>query len=162
MSSHLNEDGKFQSDKYPACPPGKVPLSVDDATAQDLLWRYAQRRRSVDVQFSDDLESALRSAGYVESTVNSVGRSRVKCELTNEQLRFDSHESLMACAGTMAEELLTLRSFVASIKDSTQSIVAEVVEQTLPNLDRWSYGSKHPDTVAVADYISKRVADRLP
>jgi hypothetical protein len=57
-------DGKFQSDKYPTCPPGKVPLSVEDESAQDLLWEYAQRRREVDAEFSVDLEAALRTAGY--------------------------------------------------------------------------------------------------
>lgn len=57
-------DGQFQSDKYPACPPGKVPLSVKDPTAQDLLWEYAQRRRLVDLEFADDLEFALRETGY--------------------------------------------------------------------------------------------------
>ncbi len=64
MGAHLI-DGEFQSDKYPTCPRGKVPLSVKDKTAQDLLWTYAQRRRSVDAEFSDDLEEALRLAGYV-------------------------------------------------------------------------------------------------
>lgn len=64
MGAHINKDGLFQSDKYPTCPPGKVPLSVKDRTAQDLLWQYAQRRRAVDAEFSDDLETALRTAGY--------------------------------------------------------------------------------------------------
>ena len=64
MGSHLLADGKFQSDKYPTCPPGKVPLSVEDPMAQDLLWAYAQRRRSIDAEFSEDLETALRTAGY--------------------------------------------------------------------------------------------------
>lgn len=64
MSSHI-VDGEFQSDKYPTTPRGKVPLSVKDPTAQDLLWQYAQRRRVVDSEFSDDLEVALRTAGYV-------------------------------------------------------------------------------------------------
>ena len=41
MGSHINEKGEFQSDKYPTCPPGKVPLSVKDKMAQDLLWIYA-------------------------------------------------------------------------------------------------------------------------
>lgn len=62
MGSHLI-DGKFQSDKHPTTPPGKVPLSVEDPTAQDLLWEYAQRRRSVDAELAD-LEAALRIAGY--------------------------------------------------------------------------------------------------
>ncbi len=63
MSSHLI-DGEFQSDKYPTTPRGKVPLSVKDVTAQDLLWEYAQRRRVVDAEFSGDLETALKAAGY--------------------------------------------------------------------------------------------------
>lgn len=62
MGSHI-VNGQFQSDKYPTCPPGKVPR-VKDTTAQDLLWEYAQRRRAVDAEFSADLEAALRSAGY--------------------------------------------------------------------------------------------------
>lgn len=63
MGAHI-VDGQFQSDKYPTCPPGKVPLSVKDPSAQDLLWQYAQRRRSVDPEFAADLETALRAAGY--------------------------------------------------------------------------------------------------
>lgn len=69
MGAHINKDGQFQSDKYPTCPPGKVPLSVKDPTAQDLLWEYAQRRRSVDAEFSEDLESALRAAGFIPPKV---------------------------------------------------------------------------------------------
>ena len=62
MGHHLI-DGEFQSDKYPTTPRGKVPLSVRDEMAQDLLWEYARRRRRIDSEFSDDLESALRAAG---------------------------------------------------------------------------------------------------
>lgn len=62
---HINPEGEFQSDKYPTCPPGKVPLSVNDPTAQDLLWQYAQRRRVVDAEFADDLEWALLDVGFV-------------------------------------------------------------------------------------------------
>lgn len=64
MGTHLDKDGKFQSDKYPECPAGKVPLSVKDPMAQDLLWEYARRRRPKDGEFSEDLETALRAAGY--------------------------------------------------------------------------------------------------
>lgn len=66
MGAHL-VNGRFQSDKYPTTPPGKVPLSVSDPMAQDLLWEYAQRRRPVDAEFSDDLETALRASGYEPS-----------------------------------------------------------------------------------------------
>lgn len=63
---HINRDGRFQSDKYPSCPPGKVPLSTRDPMAQDLLAEYARRRRVVDEDFSADLEACLRADGYRE------------------------------------------------------------------------------------------------
>jgi hypothetical protein len=69
MGDHII-DGEFQSDKYPTCPRGKVPLSVKDPTAQDLLWSYAKRRRSVDAEFADDLEAALLAAGYQPISIN--------------------------------------------------------------------------------------------
>lgn len=66
--------GKFQSDKYPTCPAGKVPLSVTDPTAQDLLWVYAHRRRAVDPQFADDLQACLKAAGFtVETDIMRMG-----------------------------------------------------------------------------------------
>ncbi len=61
--SHL-VDGEFQSDKYPETPRGFVPLKLTDPMAQDLLWKYAERRREVDSQFSNDLQQALRLRGY--------------------------------------------------------------------------------------------------
>lgn len=64
VNTHIDEDGKFQSDKYPTCPPGKVPLSIEDPMAQDLLWEYAQRRRKVDEDFSVAVETCLHKAGY--------------------------------------------------------------------------------------------------
>jgi hypothetical protein len=57
-------DGDFQSDKYPTTPRGKVPLSTKDPMAQDLLLEYARRRRSVDADFADALEAALRTHGF--------------------------------------------------------------------------------------------------
>jgi hypothetical protein len=63
MGSHLI-DGEFQSDKYPTCPRGKVPLSCKDPKAQPHLWDYAEDHRDVDAEFSDDVQAALRIAGY--------------------------------------------------------------------------------------------------
>lgn len=63
MGSHLM-NGQFQSDKYPATPTGFVPLKCTDRDAQDLLWLYAQRHRARDPEFSTDLETALRNAGF--------------------------------------------------------------------------------------------------
>jgi hypothetical protein len=77
MGSHLIEGKFFQSDKYPSTPRGKVPLSVNDPTAQDLLWEYAQRRRTVDAEFSADLEEALRIAGYKPATKLKIDRHKL-------------------------------------------------------------------------------------
>jgi hypothetical protein len=63
MGVHLI-DGQFQSDKYPTTPRGKVPLSTRDPMARDLLAEYSRRRRSVDAEFSDDLDEALRLDAY--------------------------------------------------------------------------------------------------
>ena len=63
MGSHII-DGEFQSDKYPTCPRGKVPLSVKDKDAQDLLWEYARRHESRDEEFSRDVRASIVDAGY--------------------------------------------------------------------------------------------------
>ncbi len=74
MGEHLIDD-KFQSDKYPECPAGKVPLSTEDPDAQPLLWLYAQRRRPKDPEFSADLEEALRLSGYDPDDIDWTTKS---------------------------------------------------------------------------------------
>lgn len=64
MGTHII-GGVFKSDKYEWSPPGFVPLKLTDPMAWDPLWAYAQARRSVDSEFSDDLEAALVTAGFV-------------------------------------------------------------------------------------------------
>lgn len=64
MSGHI-VNGQFKSDKYSWSPPGFVPLKLTDRSAHELLWEYAQRRREVDAEFSDDLERSLRAVGFV-------------------------------------------------------------------------------------------------
>ena len=66
-----------------------------DTLAQDLLYIYAQRRRSVDAEFSDDLEAALVTAGYTPPT--SIGHLRARAQIT-ETIKHDldgKGESLM-------------------------------------------------------------------
>lgn len=88
MGAHLI-NGQFQSDKYPTCPAGKVPLSVNDETAQDLLWQYAQRRRAVDAEFAADLEAALIAAGFDPATY-----VRAAAQLSNGEVRVWNPASL--------------------------------------------------------------------
>ena len=67
MEAHII-DGQFQSDKYPNCPRGLVPFKVTDRMAQDLLWEYANRRRSIDETFAANLRRLLLDAGYKPGT----------------------------------------------------------------------------------------------
>jgi len=71
MGSHLI-DGQFQSDKYPTTPRGFVPLKTTDRDAQPVLWAYAQVHRARDQEFSADLETALRNAGFVPPVTKKV------------------------------------------------------------------------------------------
>ncbi len=64
QGEHINADGEFQSDKYPWCKPGFVPLKLSDPTAWPVLWHYADRREAVDAEFSADLRTCLRAKGY--------------------------------------------------------------------------------------------------
>ena len=66
MGEHLI-DGEFQSDKYPWCERGFVPLKLTDPMAQPYLWMYADARREVDSEFADDLQWALKLQGYSHS-----------------------------------------------------------------------------------------------
>lgn len=75
MSGHINAEGEFQSDKYPWCKPGFVPLKITDRGAQKLLWAYAEQRREIDAAFADDLQFALKAAGYQQPA--RVGRKTV-------------------------------------------------------------------------------------
>lgn len=60
---HLTVTGEFQSDKYPWCPAGFVPIKVADPMAASLLFEYAARREVVDKEFTRDLLEALNNAG---------------------------------------------------------------------------------------------------
>lgn len=100
MGSHL-VDGKFQSDKYPTTPRGKVPLSIEDPTAQDLLWEYAQRRRAVDAEFADDLETALRAVGYDPLHTAATAEPTISPQMLEEALEeaqggFDPDDSRLS------------------------------------------------------------------
>lgn len=56
---HINQDGEFQSDKYPWCRPGFVPLKLSDPAAREVLMRYADLRSSIDAEFADDLRFCI-------------------------------------------------------------------------------------------------------
>lgn len=57
--THFNKKGEFQSDKYPWCKPGFVPLKLSDPTAWQPLMDYAIKRLGIDRQFAYDLIDAV-------------------------------------------------------------------------------------------------------
>ena len=59
---HINNQGEFQSDKYPWCEAGFVPLKLTDSNARIVLATYAELRRPIDPQFADDLLWAIKKA----------------------------------------------------------------------------------------------------
>lgn len=61
---HFNARGEFQSDKYPTALADTVPLALHDRMAQDLLYIYAQRRKSKDFAFSVAVMERLLDFGY--------------------------------------------------------------------------------------------------
>ncbi len=68
MGQHL-VGGEFQSDKYPWCKPGFVPLKLTDPDARYVLKEYAQRHRYRDANFSSDLWTAIRiQEGKLQTT----------------------------------------------------------------------------------------------
>ena len=110
MGSHI-VNGEFQSDKYPTCPSGKVPLSVKDATAQPYLWEYAHDHRSVDAEFSDDVQTILRSHGYEPLThrPSSIDPAMTACGLPlqrfpiDRDLRLGDGETCSRCTHVVAQ-----------------------------------------------------------
>ena len=116
MGKHLI-DGQFQSDKYPSTPCGLVPLKPPDPMAQDLLWEYAQRRRAVDPEFSDDLEEVLRLSGY-DHDATTDDPLTIRCrEAAAEWVLKRKYE---------AEE--TLRRRIRRIADTTERHVRPVID----------------------------------
>ncbi len=58
---HLTISGTFQSDKYPWCHAGFLPIKISDPIAYNFLKYYALSRKDVDSEFCRDLLEALRN-----------------------------------------------------------------------------------------------------
>lgn len=118
MGAHI-VDGEFQSDKYPDCPRGKVPLSVKDPMAQDLLWEYAQRRRAVDAEFAEDLETCLRTEGYEPATQRADAK-RV------QQVVLDAVHEVQAVSP--GHDVWYPRQFAAAVADRVVTELSDELE----------------------------------
>lgn len=119
MGNHLI-DGEFQSDKYPTTPRGKVPLSVRDPSAQDLLWEYARRRRAVDAEFSDDLEAALRAVG------SSTPASFIGCTIPEIEFDPDDESDHPSASSEYVDGYTDARSLAMPFLDLARQRLSDV------------------------------------
>jgi hypothetical protein len=112
MGSHI-VNGQFQSDKYPTCPPGKVPLSVGDPDAQPLLYEYAITHVKRDAEFAHDLAACLEAKGYETPfhRPSSISPDFTACGLPlerfpiNRNLRLGDGETCSRCTHVIAQVL---------------------------------------------------------
>jgi hypothetical protein len=63
VGHHIDDKGRFQSDKYPDLPPDKVILSFSDPAAIYALKNYAWHVHSYggDTEFADDLIARIKT-----------------------------------------------------------------------------------------------------
>ena len=59
MGHHIDDKGRFQSDKYPDLSPDKIVLSFKDEAARDALHRYACL--TTDFDLGEDILERLRT-----------------------------------------------------------------------------------------------------
>lgn len=59
MGHHIDDKGRFQSDKYPQTPPDKVVLSLTDPKVQPLLLLVATAYQDDDPEFAEDLRQRV-------------------------------------------------------------------------------------------------------
>ncbi len=60
MGHHINENGFFQSDKYPELPENKIILDFKDGAAQEALLLYAMLTK--DKELAEDIKIAVSNA----------------------------------------------------------------------------------------------------
>jgi len=59
MGHHINDEGKFQSDKYPELAPDKMILSFKDPIAREALKLFAEK--SLDSELSKDILERIKT-----------------------------------------------------------------------------------------------------
>lgn len=64
MGHHIDELGRFQSDKYPDLPPDKIVLSFTDPRARGALRTLAFAYAVRDPELMHDIHARLDSVAY--------------------------------------------------------------------------------------------------
>lgn len=158
MGEHI-VDGRFKSDKYAWPPPGFVPLKLSDPMAQDLLWRYAARRRVVDAEFADDLQKCLGNAGLIpppegegeRQILKDVVRDRIDQKVTRGGYDFDCEVLEQAL-----QEIVRLEGLINS--PVTEDWLLGVRIEAAHQQERWhadhDAGKTDPDWFWLVGYLA--------
>lgn len=85
MGHHIDDQGRFQSDKYPELPPDKVVISLTDKRAWYSLLLLADAYRDDDPEFAEDLKARVQQLSREEyekehETVQEEADRETGCE----------------------------------------------------------------------------------
>ena len=61
MSHHIDEQGRFQSDKHPDLPPDRIRLSFERKLSHPALAALAEAYEDVDPRLAADIRARLRT-----------------------------------------------------------------------------------------------------
>ena len=61
MGHHIDDQGRFQSDKYPDLAPDKIVISFKDPRARHALMALATAYVVADPELAEDISTRLRS-----------------------------------------------------------------------------------------------------
>ena len=96
MGEHI-VNGEFQSDKYPWCKPGFVPLKLSDSSCWPMLLDYAEVRKDIDPEFSDDLRTAVNDARCIKTLKAKRETTTIVTELARARIKA-AHELVVKMA----------------------------------------------------------------
>ena len=61
MGHHIDDEGRFQSDKYPELGPDKVVISLRDPKVYWVAATIAEAYRKADPEFAQDVETRMHA-----------------------------------------------------------------------------------------------------
>jgi len=78
MGYHIDDQGRFQSDKYPKLPPDKIVVSFKDEMAWAALETLADCYDDIDQDLADDIRTRLRSMAATFAATGSLKEATPK------------------------------------------------------------------------------------
>ena len=78
IGHHIDDEGRFQSDKHPELPPDRIRVNFTNPRSQRALWALAEDYEDKDPELSADIKARLLDLGYGDRRGEEVdGRVRI-------------------------------------------------------------------------------------